>query len=165
MIDLRAVGATLLPFAGSIPGSILTKNNIKGWYENLKRPDWRPPNWAFGPVWTCLYAGMGYASYLVYQDGGGMTGRARTPLMLYASQLALNWAWTPVFFGAHNVKGAFYLICGMWANVAACGLSFYEVNQTAGLLMAPYLCWVSLATALTYNIWKNNGDRPEGKKE
>jgi benzodiazapine receptor len=105
---------------------------LQGWYEHLKRPEWRPPNWAFGPVWTSLYAGMGYASYLVYRDGGGFSGAAATPLALYASQLALNWAWTPVFFGQHNVKAAFYIICGLWVNIAACGLSFYSINKTAG---------------------------------
>ena len=52
---------TLLPFVGAIPGSVITRRNIRGWYEHLDRPAWRPPNWAFGPVWTALYAGMGYA--------------------------------------------------------------------------------------------------------
>ncbi len=90
----------------------------------------------FGPVWTALYAGMGYASYLVYRDGGGlMSGAAgRWPLALYASQLALNWAWTPLFFGKHDLRSSFYEICAMWINIAACGLSFYAVNRTAGCL-------------------------------
>jgi len=161
-VNWRAVGATLLPFLGAVPGSIVTRKNIKGWYEHIKRPDWRPPNWAFGPVWTALYAGMGYASYLVYRDGGRAAG---TPLALYASQLALNWAWTPVFFGLHNVKGAMYVMAGLWLNVAACGVSFYSVNKYAGYLFLPYLAWVSLASALTYTIWKENGDRPEPSKK
>jgi len=162
-MDLKAVGATLLPFVGAIPGSMITKRNIKGWYENIKKPEWRPPNWAFGPVWTGLYAGMGYASYLVYKDGNGFDGPAAGPLLLYGSQLALNWAWTPIFFGLHNLKVAFAVITALWANVAACGVSFYGINKTAGLLFAPYLAWVSLATALSYWIWKENGDKPEGK--
>jgi tryptophan-rich sensory protein len=77
---------------------------------------------------------MGYASYLVYRDGGGLSGAAKMPLALYASQLALNWAWTPLFFGKHDVKSSFYEICALWLNIAACGLSFYAVNRTAGCL-------------------------------
>jgi len=164
-VSLKAVAATLLPFAGSVPGGIITKKNIKGWYEHLQRPSWRPPNWAFGPVWSCLYTGMGVASYLVYRDGGGFTGPAATPLVLYASQLALNWAWTPVFFGQHNVKGGLMILVALWANVAACGVSFYNINKTAGYLFLPYLSWVSLATALNYSVWKMNGDRPEPGKQ
>ncbi|XP_023345705.1 translocator protein [Eurytemora carolleeae] len=163
-LNLPAIGATLAPFVGALPGSLITRTEVKGWYRHIKKPEWRPPNWAFGPVWSSLYASMGYASYLVYRDGGGFSGAA-VPLALYGSQLALNWAWTPVFFGQHNVKGGFYLICALWVNVAACGLSFYGVNKTAGYLMAPYLAWLSLATMLNYSIWKMNGDRPSPKEE
>ena len=158
-MSVKGLVATLLPFVGAIPGSIITKNNIRSWYEHLEKPSWRPPNWAFGPVWTALYAGMGYASYLVYRDGGGTMA-----LALYSTQLMLNWAWTPIFFGQHNLKLASYEISALWGTVAACGLKFYSINKVAGFLFIPYLAWVSLATALTFSIWGRNGDRPEPVK-
>ena len=70
------------------------------------------------------YGGMGYASYLVMRDGGDLVS-----LSLYSTQLALNWAWTPIFFGSHNVKAAFYEICLLWIAVAATGVNFYSVNK------------------------------------
>merc|ERR1712130_1074911 len=110
-------------------------------------------------MWCYCYGMMGFASYLVWQTEVD----TELPLALYFSQLLLNWAWIIIFFGQHKVKTAFYEMCLLWVIVAACGVSFYGVNRMAGCLMAPYLTWFSFVTALTYEIWRCNGDEPQIK--
>ena len=113
-----------------------------------------PPNWIFGPVWTCLYAAMGVASWRVFQAGGGPL-----PLGLYAAQLALNFIWTPLFFKVHNLKAASYEITALLGTLVATILAFKEVDETAAMLMLPYLAWTSFATCLTWNIYLNNPEQ------
>ncbi|ALC38161.1 CG2789 [Drosophila busckii] len=160
---LQIAGAVILPNIGGIVNGKITRNNIQDWYSTLKFPSYRPPNWVFPPVWTSLYAGMGYASYLVWRDGGGFNGDAKLPLIAYGTQLALNWAWSPIFFGQHNIKGGLIDIIALTATAGACGVLFYRVNQTAGLLFVPYMAWLGFATALNYAMWKLN-PQEESKK-
>ncbi|KAJ8938622.1 hypothetical protein NQ318_012453 [Aromia moschata] len=96
-INWPAIGFTVLPNIGGLVGTIVVRNSINTWYETLKRPYWRTPNAAIAPVWATLYSSIGYASYLVFRDGGGFDGPARIPLIVYGSNLVFNWAWTPLF--------------------------------------------------------------------
>jgi len=165
MVNFEAIGATLIPFIGGGLGSIITRKNIPVWYKNLKKPWFTPPNWVFGPAWSTLYASMGYASYLVYRDGGGFQGDGSKALILYGTQLALNWAWTPIFFGAHKLKLALgELVC---TDVAAAltMYSFFQINTVAGMLMVPYQLWLTLATALNYRVAMDNDEEESEKSE
>lgn len=101
---VQIAGAILLPNIGGWISGIQTKQHIKTWYETLQLPKCRPPNWVFPIAWTTLYTTMGYASYVIWKQGNGFNGAARMPLILYGSQLALNFAWTPIFFGMHELK-------------------------------------------------------------
>ncbi|XP_055346689.1 translocator protein-like [Paramacrobiotus metropolitanus] len=151
--------AMVIPNIGGWVGGLLTRTEVEGafsWYERLKKPSWRPPNWAFGPVWTTLYCGMGAASWMVWRQGGGLNGVAKVPLLLYGSSLALNWAWSPVFFKLHQTGWGLGIISALWLNVAACIGAFYPINKVASYLMVPYLAWLSLATALNFCIWRDN---------
>ncbi|XP_046994938.1 translocator protein-like [Schistocerca americana] len=158
-----AVGACVLPNVGGWFGAFFVARNIDTWYAKLKKPVWCPPNRVFGPVWTGLYSSMGYASYLVWRDGGGFEGDARLPLALYGSQLVLNWAWTPIFFGSHNIGLSLLEIGVLWGNAAACGYYFFKINPIAGYIFIPYMAWLTLATALTYSVWRENSKEKEAK--
>ncbi|GFS75296.1 translocator protein [Nephila pilipes] len=154
-------GAIALPHLGGIAAAFITRKEVKTWYETLKRPAWRPPNWMFAPMWTSLYTGMGYASYLVWKEGGGFNGPAKIPLMIYGGNLVLNWIWTPIFFGAHKKGLALVEIISLWCTIGICTYSFYPISKTAAYIMLPYWAWVSLASALTYCIWRDNKDKKE----
>uniref|UniRef100_A0A1B6MSK1 Translocator protein n=1 Tax=Graphocephala atropunctata TaxID=36148 RepID=A0A1B6MSK1_9HEMI len=153
-----ALGAVTLPLVGSTLVSYYLGGTPGPWAETLKTPKWRPPRMAFPIVWSGLYTGMGYASYLVWKDGGGFEGPAQLPLAMYGAQLALNFSWSPIFFGMHSLKGAFINILLLDVAAAWTAYRFHEVTPLAGYLMLPYLVWLSLATALNYRIWQDNSD-------
>jgi tryptophan-rich sensory protein len=105
-------------------------------------------------VWSALYAMMAVAAWLVWQRGGfGVQSRA---LMWFIIQLALNAAWTPLFFGWHLPGIAFGEMLLLWAAIAATLRAFLQINRLAGWLLAPYLAWVSFAAALNFTIWRLN---------
>jgi translocator protein len=126
------------------------------WYRRLHKPAWSPPPWLFGPVWTVLYALMGVAASLVAAgDARGRTGALR----LFGVQLALNGAWTPIFFGLRRPGVALVEIVATWCAIVATTVAFMRQRRLAGVLLLPYLAWVSFATALNAAIWRRNRDR------
>jgi tryptophan-rich sensory protein len=123
------------------------------YYRSLRRPAWAPPTWLFGPAWTLLYASMGVAAWLVARD---RDRAARPALATFGLQLALNAAWTPIFFGLRRPGVALVEIAAMWVAVAATTLAFLGRRTTAGVLLLPYLAWVTYAAALNWEIWRRN---------
>lgn len=121
------------------------------WYAALNKPSWNPPPWLFGPAWTLLYTLMAIAAWMVWKRVG--FGK---PLKLYFVQLALNAAWTPIFFGAHQLGWALVEIVALWVAILLTLLSFHRVNTAAGWLFVPYLAWVTFATSLNFTLWKLN---------
>ena len=124
------------------------------WYVALKKPAWNPPPWIFGPVWTSLYAMMAVAAWLVWKRGGFAARRG--PLALFLTQLVLNAAWTPLFFGLHQPGFACAEIVSLWLAIAATLAAFRPLSRAAAWLLAPYLAWVSFAAALNFALWRLN---------
>ena len=124
------------------------------WYEQLVKPSWRPPNWLFAPAWTILYLTIAVSGWLVWRDFG--FAAAALPLTVYAIQLVLNAAWTPIFFGLHRPDLAFFEIVLLWLSILATIALFYPLNAGAAWLLVPYLAWVTFAAALNLAIWQLN---------
>jgi translocator protein len=139
--------------AGAL-GSITTTAEIKGWYKTIEKPLWNPPDYVFGPVWTTLYVMMGVAAWFVWKSGSANS--AILPLVIFGIQLILNVAWSWIFFGMHEIGWAFVEIVVLWLAIAATTAVFFHRSQIAGLLMVPYLLWVSFASILNFAIWQLN---------
>ncbi|XP_026754176.1 translocator protein isoform X2 [Galleria mellonella] len=170
MTNWSALGSIILPNVGGFASGIyfagqICKGQDKAWYDNLKKPSWIAPKYAFAPAWTVLYSSIGYASYLVWEECADEPERAIVPLSLYGGQLLLNWAWTPIFFGLKDLKLAFIEISVLSGAATATAISFAYVNRTAGLLLVPYLAWLGYATSLSYYVWKNNPQVKEIKDD
>lgn len=152
---LRFVVSFAAPLAVGAIGGIATTRSVVEWYPALAKPWFTPPSWLFGPVWTALYLTMGVALFLVWR--GGLTSRARRlAVALFAVQLALNAAWSPVFFGARAPAAGLLVILLLDMAVAGTIVAFRRVSSTAAWLLSPYLVWVLFATTLNFEIWRLN---------
>jgi len=149
---LAWIGWVLFSFAAALPGPIAPPGD---WYQSLAKPDWTPPGWVFPVVWTTLYAMMGTAAWLVWRRRTA-EDRARVALSLFVIQLALNAAWTPMFFGAEQILAALIIIVALWFAILATMLAFRKVSGAAALLLLPYLAWVTIAAILNFEIWRMN---------
>lgn len=130
-----------------------TANEINGWYQQIQKPSWNPPNWIFSPVWTSLYILMGIAAGLIWHSANEKKNKA---LMLFVLQFMFNLAWSFIFFSQHEIGWALAEITVMLILIIATTISFYRINKTAAWLMIPYILWVSFATCLNGAIWLLN---------
>lgn len=148
---MKALAAWLTAsFAAAALGAVATRQAPE-FYAQLARPDWAPPGWLFGPVWTLLYALMAVAAWRVWRKAGFATA-----LYLFLAQLALNALWSWLFFAWRLGGAAFGEILLLWLLIAATVAAFFRIDRLAAALLVPYLAWVSFACALTYAVWRAN---------
>ena len=152
---LALAGFIALSFAAAALGGFWTSPAIPTWYQEIAKPSWTPPSWLFGPVWTLLYLAMGVAAWLVWKRGGWSAQRGA--LTLFLVQLALNAAWSGLFFGLRNPALGLAGIALLWLAILLTLLAFRRVSAAAAWLFVPYLAWVTFAAALNFSIWRLNG--------
>jgi benzodiazapine receptor len=134
-----------------IPAVIGSRFSPGEWYAGLVKPSWTPPGYVFGPVWTLLYASMAVAAWMLWRGVG--FGGARMALILFIAQLVLNGMWSWIFFGLHKPGLAFVEIFFLWALIVATLIAFWKLYPPSGILLVPYLAWVSFAAVLNFSIW------------
>lgn len=150
---LALFGWFVVCFAASGIGGIASIN-ARDFYQELERPTWAPPGWLFGPVWTTLFALMAIAAWLVWRERGWRN--ARLALTLFIVQLVFNALWSWLFFAWRIGTAAIVDVLLLWLLIATTLVCFWRVRTLAGLLLLPYLAWVSYASALTIWIVRSN---------
>jgi len=144
------VTVVAIELLGGLSGWLSQSGYGNPWFDALVKPSFMPPGFLFGIVWPILYALLGLALALILAEPP--TDRRRVALILFGVQMALNFAWSPIFFAGHDITLAKYVIITMIVIAAAAALLFYRLRPVAGLLMVPYLCWLMFATALNTSI-------------
>ena len=134
--------------AGSGPGN--------PWFDSLAKPAIYPPPQTFGIVWPILYALMGFA-FAVVCASWGARGRGLA-IGAFLVQLVLNLAWSPLFFGGHQIMAALVLIAALDVAVLVTLALFWRIRWYAGALLVPYLAWIGFATFLTWQFHELNPD-------
>jgi len=132
--------------------SLFITPQIPAWYASLNRPSFTPPNWLFAPVWTALYILMAFAAWRVWKK----TGLRSLEMAIFAVQLALNFAWSVLFFGLHRLGAARIEIVVLDLTVLAALFLFLRRDRLAGILLLPYWAWSLFATVLTHTFWRLN---------
>ena len=141
---------------GTLSGTLSGAGEGNPWFDALAKPDFMPPGWVFGAAWTILYILIGLSLAMVLHARGAK-GRQRA-LILFALQLALNFAWSPVFFALHRVGPALSVIAAMIVATVIMIFVIWRIRVGAALLLYPYLGWLMFASVLNYQIVVLNPD-------
>jgi tryptophan-rich sensory protein len=142
----------IICLAVSIMGGLFSRDASSDWYDELIKPQFTPPDWAFGVVWPFLYILMGIAASIIWQVGIHRK-EVKTAVILFFAQLILNLIWTPIFFGLHMIALALVEIVILWCAIFLTIVTFWKVERLAALLLIPYISWVTFAIALNASIF------------
>ena len=150
------VAVVAIEVLGGLSGWLSNSGYGNTWFDGLAKPAFMPPGWVFGLVWPILYAMLGVALAMILAEPP--SERRRNALILFFIQLALNLAWSPVFFAGHDIVLAKVIVFAMAAVAATTAGQFIRLRRAAGLLLVPYLAWLVFAATLTAAIQQLNPD-------
>jgi tryptophan-rich sensory protein len=154
----RSIGKPLLiafVCAGCVAGLGALMTDLGPWYQSLRRPSFQPPDWAFGPAWTIIFALAAVAGALAWQANPPLRLWARIT-SLFAVNGVLNIAWSGIYFRLHRPDLALAETIALWLSVAALIFVLRQCTRTGALLMVPYLLWVSFAAVLNLAVVRLN---------
>ncbi len=132
-------------------GSIFTQPSIETWYVDLIKPAFNPPNWIFGPIWTILYIMMAIAVFYIWKEIHKHK-KAKIAFWIFWGHLLLNFLWSVLFFGLHNILFAFIDIVLLFVVLIYLVYLFSKINKIAGNLLIPYAAWIAFAMILNFSI-------------
>lgn len=141
--------ALTLGLGGGI-GGLITANSVREWYPVINKPTWTPPNFLFGPVWTTLFILMGIAFYVIWQSK--KTKPQGEAMKFFIVQLVLNVLWSGLFFGLRQPWLAYVDIVALWILILMTIKKFWAIKPVAGILLIPYILWVSFASFLNLAV-------------
>jgi translocator protein len=153
---LSLIVSLAICYAAAWVGSAVTRPAINNWYAHLAKPSWRPPNWAFAPAWTIIFTLMAFAAWIVWNRHETLF--VLPALCLFGIQLALNMAWSAIFFGLRRPGLAVIEIACLWVAILVTLIQFWRIAPLAGWLLIPYLAWVAFAMVLNFTIWRMNAN-------
>jgi benzodiazapine receptor len=151
---LKLVTSVILCQIAGFLGSLFTTPAISTWYATLRKPFFTPPNWIFSPVWISLFILMGISLFFVWRRQGHP--QFKKALIFFFVQLILNVLWSLAFFGLRLPLLGLIDIILLWIAILLTIQNFLKVSKFAGVLLLPYLLWVSFATLLNFSLWIQN---------
>jgi tryptophan-rich sensory protein len=138
-----------------LTSGFLSNSGRGAWFDSLQKPDWNPPGYVFGPVWTFLYLLMGISLWLIWKSNAPRELKTKA-ILLFAIQLFLNFWWSMIFFKFQSPGLALIEIAVLAVTILMTIFAFDRISKPAAWLLVPYMAWVCFATVLNYSIWNLN---------
>lgn len=149
---LKLIVSIIVCQLAGIIETIFTSDGIPTWYSSLNKPSFNPPDWIFGPVWIGLYLMMGIALFLIWREDL-RNKEVKSAFVIFILQLIFNIIWSIIFFGAHSIIGGLVIIIILWILILITISKFMKISKTGGILLIPYLIWITFAVILNYFIY------------